>query len=566
MQRAGLNPIGESPVALTADGTGLVGPGGEDLGGIVARVKILAGVLNIAADVNATIDKVSAAGGGVVELPAGQFKAAGIIMKSNVWLRGQGIGVTTLKIPDATSLTTGSPLDTSNIIFCRAATGDLFGFKISRMTLDGNRATQTEPNGFDNGLNCICVRGSGNSDNYYARNFVIEEVEAKEAVFHGIALYGGCRDFTVDRNHAHHNGYRSIHCHAFDGVGKDNYRYRITNNTSHNNGLSVGQNMQSAGYMNSGIFAILLNTFDAIVTGNNVYDEVGSGIDISGIDGVGGGTPSQFNIVANNTVSGCGDGITIAGNADCVIVANNTIRNSTRVGRVGGQSGGGIVCRSDGAMGGSNIKLQGNIISGCEAWGISCVNSTNKWKFMTITGNHIINNSRGSSAGVSYGGIFLQAADSCIVSGNIVRGNANAGLADRQIYTTTVTNSIIDGNVFDSSLKFDGSAYGTYPAADITSNGSGIVFTNNRTYRNNGGNGYNFAAANSLHFNNTGDKANAASFAATSTGARLNHDITTGTGSAAMGANCPAVTPTAPYAWAKVTTMDGSAGYVPVWK
>jgi len=41
---------------------------------------------------------------------------------------------------------------------------------------------------------------------------------------------------------------------------------------------------------------------------------------------------------------------------------------------------------------------------------------------------------------------------------------------------------------------------------------------------------------------------------------------TTGAGSAALGANSPALTTAAPYTWFKVTTSDGSAGYIPVWK
>lgn len=41
---------------------------------------------------------------------------------------------------------------------------------------------------------------------------------------------------------------------------------------------------------------------------------------------------------------------------------------------------------------------------------------------------------------------------------------------------------------------------------------------------------------------------------------------TTGAGSAALGANCPAVTATAPYKWEKITTSDGSECYFPVWK
>lgn len=41
---------------------------------------------------------------------------------------------------------------------------------------------------------------------------------------------------------------------------------------------------------------------------------------------------------------------------------------------------------------------------------------------------------------------------------------------------------------------------------------------------------------------------------------------TTGAGSAALGTNCPAVTPGAPYTWKEVITEDGSIGYTPIWK
>ena len=41
---------------------------------------------------------------------------------------------------------------------------------------------------------------------------------------------------------------------------------------------------------------------------------------------------------------------------------------------------------------------------------------------------------------------------------------------------------------------------------------------------------------------------------------------TTGSGSASLGTNSPAVTNSAPYTWEKVTTSDGSQGYIPVWK
>lgn len=41
---------------------------------------------------------------------------------------------------------------------------------------------------------------------------------------------------------------------------------------------------------------------------------------------------------------------------------------------------------------------------------------------------------------------------------------------------------------------------------------------------------------------------------------------TTGAGTALLGANCPAVDPTAPAAWVKMQLGDDSIGYIPVWK
>ncbi len=40
---------------------------------------------------------------------------------------------------------------------------------------------------------------------------------------------------------------------------------------------------------------------------------------------------------------------------------------------------------------------------------------------------------------------------------------------------------------------------------------------------------------------------------------------TTGAGSAALGANCPAGTPTAPYTWLEVIASDGTTVYIPAW-
>ena len=40
----------------------------------------------------------------------------------------------------------------------------------------------------------------------------------------------------------------------------------------------------------------------------------------------------------------------------------------------------------------------------------------------------------------------------------------------------------------------------------------------------------------------------------------------TGSGAAGLGTNCPANIPQGPYTWEKVTTSNGSQGYIPVWR
>lgn len=46
----------------------------------------------------------------------------------------------------------------------------------------------------------------------------------------------------------------------------------------------------------------------------------------------------------------------------------------------------------------------------------------------------------------------------------------------------------------------------------------------------------------------------------------LSANESTGAGSALLGANCPAVTVTAPYTWMKLISSDASTVYIPVWK
>ncbi len=94
--------------------------------------------------INLAISTLSAASGGVVELAPGTYDiASSIVVPSNIWVRGSGIGNTTLKLRANTAYTS-----LANIFYVYAQNAEINNFKISDMTLDGNVANQIYSNLF----------------------------------------------------------------------------------------------------------------------------------------------------------------------------------------------------------------------------------------------------------------------------------------------------------------------------------------------------------------------------------------------------------------------------------
>lgn len=110
------------------------------------------------------------------------------------------------------------------------------------------------------------------------------------------------------------------------------------------------------------------------------------------------------------------------------------------------------------------------------------------------------------------------------------------------------------GNTLIFSIDSNGSIVGT---SDISTTGR---------FKPNGGSGpFLFGTGGALQIENGGA---ATILTITSTGQikTVAANEATGAGSAALGSNSPAATPTAPYTWLKFTSSDGSQVYVPAWK
>jgi hypothetical protein len=98
------------------------------------------GITDDTAAIQSAIDAAAAAGGGQVYMPTGTYIVSGgvepsdgcLMLKSNVYLYGDGMGATTVKVAD------GSDTKITGVI--RSAYGEeTHDFGVSNLTIDGNR-------------------------------------------------------------------------------------------------------------------------------------------------------------------------------------------------------------------------------------------------------------------------------------------------------------------------------------------------------------------------------------------------------------------------------------------
>jgi len=184
------------------------------------------------------------------------------------------------------------------------------------------------PGTSDNAYDGIVIRGSSNSQ-FTANKFVVQNVEARNSMYHGMAIYDGAKEFAVDGGEYHHNGYRCLHVHALSTNGTaPSYRLRIHGIRCHDDGNSVFLG-STAG---TGLFAFFEGVRDVILSNNQIWNEPFTGMDISGNAG-GTANLAQELIASGNEVRNSGIGIQVGSGTfstntlDGVTLSNNRTRD-----------------------------------------------------------------------------------------------------------------------------------------------------------------------------------------------------------------------------------------------
>lgn len=221
------------------------------------------GVADSTVAIQAAIDAIAGAGGGVVYFPMGTYKTTGqLVLKDKVSLRGDGRDVTIIKNTNNT-----------NIIFINTDAGDLF---IADLTLDGNTSVANDANGIvansantniliekckligigdigilitgigtgditikDNIINRVGYDGTNNPSyhgngiyvNNGASNLRIEGNDISNTYGHACVWLGGVSGAVVRNNILHDTFWRAIEC-----SGSDNFNVCILDNVIYNTG------------------------------------------------------------------------------------------------------------------------------------------------------------------------------------------------------------------------------------------------------------------------------------------------------------------------------------------
>ena len=245
--------------------------------------------------IQAAIDAAAKAGGGDVYIPAGTWivtagdkPADGALMlKSNVFIKGEGMGTTVLKLADGT--------DHAVTGIIRSASGEAtHDFGVSNLTLDGNRdATTGKVDGWYNGflpgqpgqdsnvtLSGVEIRdcsGYGFDPHERTANMLIEN-----SVSHGNGLDGFVADYLIDSTFRNNLAYDNDR-HGFNIV-TTTHDLALLNNVSHDNG--GGGIVVQRGSEN------IPSPYHITIEGGEVYGnaaegvlvKLSNGVDISGVD------------------------------------------------------------------------------------------------------------------------------------------------------------------------------------------------------------------------------------------------------------------------------------------
>ncbi|MBK5395980.1 right-handed parallel beta-helix repeat-containing protein [Pseudomonas sp. TH39(2020)] len=400
------------------------------------------GITDDTAAIQSAIDAAAAAGGGQVYMPTGTYIVSGgeepsdgcLMLKSNVYLYGDGMGATTVKVAD------GSDTKITGVI--RSAYGEeTHDFGVSNLTIDGNRDNTTgKIDGWFNGY----IPGEAGYDS----NVTLDSVEIKDcsgygfdpheqtvnmviknSVSHGNGLDGFVADFLSDSTFENNVAYDNDR-HGFNVV-TSTHDFTMTNNVAYNNG-SNGIVVQR-GSEN------IPSPSNITITGGEVYGNGAEGVLIKLSSDV---TVSDVDIHDNTSA-----GIRIYG-SNHVEIVDNTLNNNS----LGNPVPEIIIQSYDDTLGvsgkyfnGSDNTIQGNIISGSNlsTYGVAERNEDGTDR-NAIIGNTISHTSKGAT--LVYGdGSYVSATEPMTTVQGTAGNDTLLGSAASEIFYGVAGNDTING-------------------------------------------------------------------------------------------------------------------------
>lgn len=394
--------------------------------------------------IQAAIDAVNTAGGGVVYVPEGIYVCQSIELTSNVRLVGSGAG----------SILRHKSAATAYMVQITSGSTDA---GLENLVIDGNSPNITDP------VLPVHIFGS---------RCYVKGVRIYDAKLNAILMAAGSLDTLIDGVHV--------------------YKVNASTSSGPNEGAIVGENSDTPTGR-----AIIRNCvvsdpgqhciggrFDGVIFQGNTCINTGSGGDgISGYPGVTGNTNRRRVVIGNLIIGAVNNGIHIGGDGDNVVVGNavfasgnrgisieanteasavatvvgNTVDATTSLqgiwisnlskGSVSGNTVNGATTNGIEVSACDAITVTGNTATNCTANGIAIIGSTR----VSVTGNTVTDN---SSRGIR----VSSTSDGVLITGNYVAGNTTA-----QIYTqdNATTNVFIHGNVVKGTSPFNLTGTGT---------------------------------------------------------------------------------------------------------
>lgn len=400
------------------------------------------GITDDTAAIQSAIDAAAAAGGGQVYMPTGTYIVSGgeepsdgcLMLKSNVYLYGDGMGATTVKVAD------GSDTKITGVI--RSAYGEeTHDFGVSNLTIDGNRDHTTgKIDGWFNGY----IPGQAGYDS----NVTLDSVEIKDcsgygfdpheqtvnmviknSVSHGNGLDGFVADFLSDSTFENNVAYDNDR-HGFNVV-TSTHDFTLTNNVAYNNGgngIVVQRGSED-----------IPSPSNITITGGEVYGNGAEGVLIK--------MSSEVTVSGVEIHDNASAGIRIYGSNHVEIIDNTLSNNSlgNPVPEIIIQSYNDTLGVSGKYFNGSDNTIQGNIITGSNlsTYGVAERNEDGTDR-NAIIGNTISHTSNGAT--LVYGdGSYVSAT----VPMTTVQGTAGndtlLGSAASEIFYGVAGNDTING-------------------------------------------------------------------------------------------------------------------------